>query len=517
MLLASVILAVIAAYSHEILIQVEGQEFRMDHGNMSKAVSSKEIKAENGTTLQFQLSKAVNDINDTSVVMYALNGRIPGPIIKVKQGSSIFVNFTNDADMDSAIHWHGLKLNNKYDGVPGLTQEPVKPGQTYLYKLDFPNEGVYWYHSHFREDLQQDLGMYGVILVEPTSKTYYNPVDVEVPLALDDILMANGSVYPYNYDHETFALMGRYGNVMLLNGQTDYQFVVNKGQVVRFFLVDTANARPFNFTIEGHKLKLVGGDSGKYERESLVDSVILSPAEREIVEVFFDKPGDFDILNVTPEKVYHLGIIKVSEEQTLSSVGAINNSSFYNLKKNDDIIVQVQPYKKYLVTKPDYVIDLTVDLQSMGTMMNMNGGSTKEAKDTSSNIEWDVGKAKVKMNEESTPETVRWILRDNATGDKNQNITMEMKTGDIKKIRFYNDPNSAHPMQHPIHVHGLRFLVLSQDGKENDNLVWKDTVLVPTGSTVDILLLADNPGLWQFHCHISEHLGSGMKSVINVT
>lgn len=228
-------------------------------------------------------------------------------------------------------------------------------------------------------------------------------------------------------------------------------------------------------------------------------------------------PGDFDILNVTPEKVFPLGTIKVSEEQTLSSVGAINNSSFYNLKKNDDIIAQVQPYKKYLVTKPDYVIDLTVDLQSMGKMMNMNGGGTKEANGTASNIEWDVGKTKVKMNEESTPDTVRWILMDNATGNKNQNITLEMKTGDIKKIRFYNDPTSAHPMQHPIHVHGLRFLVLSQDEKENDNLVWKDTVLVPTGSTVDILLLADNPGLWQFHCHISEHLGSGMKSVINVT
>ena len=134
------------------------------------------------------------------------------------------------------------------------------------------------------------------------------------------------------------------------------------------------------------------------------------------------------------------------------------------------------------------------------------------------NIEWNVAPAKVKMNEKSTPATVNWILKDNATG-KQLNITnniLEMKLGDIKKIRLYNDPNSAHPMQHPIHIHGLRFLVLDQDGKVNNNMGWKDTVLVPTGSTVDILLVADNPGLWHMHCHIAEHLGAGMETVVKV-
>jgi suppressor of ftsI len=92
-----------------------------------------------------------------------------------------------------------------------------------------------------------------------------------------------------------------------------------------------------------------------------------------------------------------------------------------------------------------------------------------------------------------------------------------MKTGEVKKIRLYNDPNSAYSMQHPIHIHGVCFLVLSQDGKENNSLGWKDTVLVPTGSTVDILFVADNPGLWLFHCHIIEHRGSVMQAVIKIT
>jgi len=117
------------------------------------------VQISNGSTFHLSAGKFIKDINGSNVVVYGLNGQVPGPIIKVKQGSTIFVNFTNNIDMDSSIHWHGLKLNNKYDGVPGLRQAPVKPGRSFLYKLDFPNEGVYWYHSHFREDKQQPLAM----------------------------------------------------------------------------------------------------------------------------------------------------------------------------------------------------------------------------------------------------------------------------------------------------------------------------------------------------------------------
>jgi suppressor of ftsI len=133
-----------------------------------------------------------------------------------------------------------------------------------------------------------------------------------------------------------------------------------------------------------------------------------------------------------------------------------------------------------------------------------------------SSIEWNVPKYDGEMNTDSTLDTVKWILKDNSTGKDLPNNTITMKLGDVKKIRFYNDPNSAHPMQHPIHIHGLHFLVLSQDGKENNNVVWKDTVLIPTGGTVDILVAADNPGLWSFHCHIAELRGAGMEYVIKV-
>lgn len=103
---------------------------------------------------------------------------------------------------------------------------------------------------------------------------------------------------------------------------------------------------------------------------------------------------------------------------------------------------------------------------------------------------------------------------DKSTGKENP--TYQVKVGDVKKIRIYNEPNSAHPMQHPIHLHGVRFLILNIDGKSNDNLGWKDVVLVPAGSMMDILVEFTQSGEWMEHCHIAEHLEAGMSFLFSV-
>jgi FtsP/CotA-like multicopper oxidase with cupredoxin domain len=114
------------------------------------------------------------------------------------------------------------------------------------------------------------------------------------------------------------------------------------------------------------------------------------------------------------------------------------------------------------------------------------------------------------MNWLSTSEQVEWILRDTDTGAENAEIDWRFEVGDVVKIRVHNTPDSFHPMNHPFHIHGQRFLVLAMDGVERDNLVWKDTAIVPVGSTMDILVEMSNPGTWMAHCHIAEHLESGM-------
>ena len=121
------------------------------------------------------------------------------------------------------------------------------------------------------------------------------------------------------------------------------------------------------------------------------------------------------------------------------------------------------------------------------------------------------------MNSMSNSDNTRWVIRDAKTGKENDGLVYKAVVGDIKKLRIYNDPNSMHPMQHPMHLHGQRFLILSQDGVPNENLVWKDTVLVPKGSTIDILVDFSNPGQWLLHCHISEHMESGMMTSFSVS
>jgi FtsP/CotA-like multicopper oxidase with cupredoxin domain len=130
----------------------------------------------------------------------------------------------------------------------------------------------------------------------------------------------------------------------------------------------------------------------------------------------------------------------------------------------------------------------------------------------SDGIEWEDNG----MNATMPAGMMKWKMIDEATGKTNMDIDWQFKKGDKVKIRLINDEHSAHPMQHPMHFHGQRFLVLSEDGVENTNLVWKDTVLVPAGYTVDILLDASNPGDWMFHCHIAEHLTDGMMGMLKV-
>jgi FtsP/CotA-like multicopper oxidase with cupredoxin domain len=144
-----------------------------------------------------------------------------------------------------------------------------------------------------------------------------------------------------------------------------------------------------------------------------------------------------------------------------------------------------------------------------GTVM---GGSVMHK--TPGGIEWEDDMAA--MNAASDADSVQWHIVDRDTGKKDMAIDWVFKKGEPVKIRIFNDPKSMHPMQHPVHFHGQRFLVVERDGVQQTNLVWKDTVLVKAGETVDIVLDTSNPGVWMAHCHIAEHLEAGMMMQFKV-
>ena len=229
----------------------------------------------------------------------------------------------------------------------------------FTYKLDFPDAGIYWYHPHVREDIQQDSGLYGTILVRPSADSYYNPVNREQVLIVDDLLIRNGKIAPYGKSSANHAIMGRFGNVLLVNGTERYELAVEKDDVVRFYIINVANARPFNMSFGGAKTKLVGSDVGVHERESFVDSVFITPAERYIVEVLFDEAREYTLQHITPDRTYTLGRIMVLKNQTAQKN---YSTKFHALKVNQAVRADIDNYRRYFDKPVDYQIDLSVEL-----------------------------------------------------------------------------------------------------------------------------------------------------------
>jgi len=435
--------------------------------------------------------------------MLAYNGSIPGPSIRVQQGSTIFLTLDNQTDAPTLLHSHGVRLKNAFDGTD-MTQKEIPAGGSFRYEITFPDPGIYWYHPHLREDYQQDMGLYGVYIVEPKEENYWAPVNKEEVIVLDDLLLQDGDLAPYGENAADHALMGRYGNTPLLNGSAAYHLQVKQGELVRFYIVNAANARPFNFALGGVRMKLVGGDNGKVEQETFVDHIILAPSERDIIEVLFPKIGYFFMVNRIPQGDKSLGTITVTPGAPEKNLAA----DFDVLKKNEDISTDIDRYRPFFDKPPEKQLNIGLNMMgmSMGSM-GMMGGSMGTMSEHDK-IEWEDNMQA--MNAQSDSSLITWKLIDPETGKENMDVDWKFKKGDIVKIRIFNDPKSVHPMQHPIHIHGQRFLVLSTNGTKNSELVWKDTVLVPVGDTVDILADMTNPGTWMLHCHIAEHLESKM-------
>ena len=169
-------------------------------------------------------------LGDATVRMLGYNGSIPGSTLKVAEGTEIVVHVENHGDLDTTVHWHGLRLENRYDGVPHETQAPIPVGGEFSYRIQFPDPGLYWYHPHIREDYTQELGLYGNILVVPADPDYWPPADRDLILTLDDILIEDGKVAPFSPTETSYAAMGRFGNQLLVAGDPDLRLTFRGGR-----------------------------------------------------------------------------------------------------------------------------------------------------------------------------------------------------------------------------------------------------------------------------------------------
>src|SRR5438105_14646263 len=322
--------------------------FPTETAGLSEATTPSVLRVRDGNRLDLRIAPVRKTIEGTDVRMLAYNGSIPGPTLHVDQGSEITVQVTNEGPIDTTVHWHGLRLENRYDGVPHETQEPIPVGGTFTYKVQFTDTGFYWYHPHIREDFGQEMGLYGTIVVEPSDASYWPPVDRFLTVTLDDLLIEDGHIAPFRRSGTNFTAMGRFGNVMLINGASELTAEAKAGEVVRLYLVNTANTRIFNVALPGARAKLVGGDSGRYERETFVDEVMLAPSERAVLDVLFQTDGDMRFEHRTPDRVYDLGRFSI----TGSSPGGAA-ASFETLRVDPELSAEHESIQHALEREPD--------------------------------------------------------------------------------------------------------------------------------------------------------------------
>lgn len=565
-----------------------------DTEGLPGAVPPEVVELADGDALDLEIAPVAKRLGDATVRMLAYNRSIPGPTLKVAEGSTVTVNVANQGDVEATVHWHGLRLENRYDGTHD-TQAPIPVGESFSYRVHFPDPGAYWYHPHIREDYGQELGLYGNIHVVPADADYWPPANRELFLTLDDVLLEDGKVAPFSRSETSHVAMGRFGNVLLVAGEPDLSLHAQLGEVVRIYLTNTANTRVFNVALPGALMKLVGGDSGHYEQETFVEEVLLAPSERVVVDVLFGEAGQVAMEHRTPDRSSSLAAISVTGDAAVPELG----EQFEVLRSNRDLAAERERLTPFLSAPPDKTLAFVAELDLGGPeagaavvyscpmhpevvseqpgrcptcgmkllpreahvpaattyacpmhpevvseqpdrcpkcgMRLVPAGLVGEhgpghrapaapgheapgehgqhgeghGHDPAGGIEWEDDM--VEINRMTTAANTRWKVIDRETGAVNAAIDWRFRVGDRVKIQLVNELDSDHPMPHPFHIHGAgRFLILARDGVTEPNLVWKDTVLVRTGETVDILLHVTNPGRWMAHCHIAEHHEGGM-------
>lgn len=393
-----------------------------DDATTTDAKPTEIVNLKDGDTYDLTIQKVRKVINGKTFIMLSYNGSIPGPTFRAPRGATIRFKVRNTVkELATTIHPHGVRLNYLYDGVPrdqGGAQDPVKVGDTYEQIITFPDTGIFWYHPHTRDDFEQELGEYGTFQIyDPSEKQL---TDSENVITLDDVLIENGNIPSFERDTVNYTLMGRYGNTMFVNGTPDFSLSMKQGEIKRLYLVNTANARPFDFAIPGVKMKLVGGDNSYYQNEAFISHIIIAPAERYIVDIMPEKDGDFPIQSIGGGRIVPLGRLIVAPSTTPS----IYEKDFEALRTHNILGTLKDTLSLYQSKAPDKSLKLTMTMEGMGGMGNMQmGGMMGFSADNS--IEWE--DTMTMMNANSTNKTIKWILRDETTGKEGMDIDWTFK------------------------------------------------------------------------------------------
>jgi FtsP/CotA-like multicopper oxidase with cupredoxin domain len=455
-------------------------------GAVSTAAMSAIPAAANGspTTRELQLFAAparwpIVGKPNLNTDVWTYGNRLPGPQIRLRQGEPIRIVVENKLEQDTTVHWHGIRLPNDMDGVPGLTQPPISPGQKFVYEFRPPDAGTFWYHPHTNSLQQLGRGMAGALIVEELQ-----PVAVDrdiVWLLADWRLTSDAQIAPGFGNPMDAAMSGRIGNTVTLNGAVTDGVPVRAGERIRLRMINGSLARIMALRFEGHRPVVVATDGQPCDPHEPTDGrLLLGPAMR--VDVILDMQGE-------PGRQY-----RVVDDFYDNLVYWITQLAY-----DDARPIRTHPCDARLalpsnpIPEPDlatadgHSLTLQGGMMSGGRMGGMRG----------------------------SPHGGIWAINGHSmTGDGHAGMQplMTLERGRTCLLTIRNDT----AFSHPIHLHGHSFRVLRRNGSAVPNRQWADTVLIAPRESVDIAFVADNPGDWMLHCHVTDHQVSGLMTVIRV-
>jgi len=431
-----------------------------------------EAPAETGVTHDYELVAAPTRrplLDGRELDVWAYNGQVPGPTLRANVGDRIRVRLVNQLPQATSIHWHGLRLDNVMDGVPGVTQPPVAPGETFIYEYFVKDAGTFWFHPHVRGSEQVERGLHGVLVVSDVPP----PSEREVVWVLDDWRLGDdGQIDPQFITRHDLAHDGRWGQVLTVNGVTGNVLELHPGERVRLRLLNVANGRVFRPRFGSLEARVIAFDGRPTARPLPVEALELAPGNRADVELTAPiEPQTIEVEDTFTRRRMPLASIKVAGAPAASGDREV---------------------KPTTLATPDWTEAVTLPPDETIRLQARRGG----------------------------PFGVEWTLNDevmrHAGHDAHVSVQHEarytMREGRFTKLRFVNESGRLHPM----HLHGQFFRVLARDGVATDEGHWRDTVLVGPKETVDIGLVPRDVGTWALHCHIQEHHDSGMMTMVKV-
>lgn len=409
--------------------------------------------------------------------VWCYGGQIPGPELRVRQGEPVRIVVENKLDEDTTVHWHGIRLPNAMDGVPGLTQPPIKPGARFTYEFTPPDAGTFWYHPHADSLRQLGRGMAGVLIVEETEPV---PVDRDITWVVADWRLTENAQIAAGFGNAMEAAMsGRVGNTVTLNGSQLDGVSVRAGERIRVRLVNTSLARIMALRFEGHRPVIIAIDGQPCDPHEPKDGrLLLGPAMRiDIVLDLQGKPGErYRVVDdFYPDLSYWLTHLAYADTAPRDSIAP-----------KHPLALPLNP-----LPEPDLATAERHELKLQGGMMSGMGGM-------------------MGMGHRAV-----WAINGQSmTGDGHAGMTplVTLKLGRSYVLTMRNETAWWHPM----HLHGHSFRVLSRNGTPAPHREWGDTVLIPPRETVDVAFVADNPGDWMLHCHVTDHQVAGLMTVLRV-